>query len=113
MRWVLIAFAFLSILVLGQGVMARVVFSDGRLPLLPDASKPVVASTPSPSGIPADQPSTFGVEGMLDAQDPSLPGLLMLVAGLTGLKLAGDRPWADVARRRGIRRGIRRGTELP
>lgn len=109
MRWFLIAVAVLSVLVLGQGVMARAVFSDGLLSPLPDVSKPLVASTPPPSGIPTDQPSSFEVEGMLNAQDPTLPSLLMLIAGLTGLKLAGDRPWADVARRR----GIRRGTELP
>jgi len=109
MRWFLIAFAFLSILVLGQGVMARVVFSEGRLPLLPEASAPPIASTPSPSDESVESRMIFSGEGVLDAEDPSLPGLLMLVAGLTGLKLAGDRRWADVTRRR--RAG--RGTELP
>lgn len=110
MRWLLIGLAFVSILFLGQGVMARAVFSDGRLPLLPHSSPPPIASTASPSGgTPVDPPATLGVQGMLDAEDPSLPGLLMLVAGLTGLKLAGDRRWGDVNRRR----GVGRGTELP
>lgn len=109
MRWFLIAAAFLSILVLGQGVMARAVFSDGRLPLLPESSSGPAGSASSPSGKQVDPPSAFGLEGMMDAEDPSLPGLLMLVAGLTGLKLAGDRPWADVTRRR----RVRRRAELP
>jgi hypothetical protein len=109
MRWFLIAFAVLSILALGQGVMARAVFSDGRLPLSPDSSAAPVAETRYPSGAPVDPTSTVRGEGMLDPEDPSLPGLLMLVAGLAGLKLAGDRPWADVTRRR----GVRRRTELP
>lgn len=109
MRWFLIAFAFLSILVLGQGVMARAVFSEGRLPLLTGSSVPPIASTPFPSGESVEGRVIFSEGGALDAEDPSLPGLLMLVAGLTGLKLAGDRRWADVA----PRRGARRGTELP
>jgi len=113
MRWVLIAFVVLSILVLGQGVMARAVLSEGRLPLFSGSPPPPTASTPSSSGRPVDSPASVGLdvglERVLHAEDPSLPGLLMLLAGLAGLKLAGDRPWADVTRRR---EGQRR-TERP